>query len=183
MMIFAVFDLVRHWAHGGTAFLYAFDLIELNGNDLRREPLEKRKAALTRLLVRAHHGVHLNEHLEAEGALVFEHACRLGLEGIVSKRKRIPLPLWAEPALGESEKSERTRGDAPGEKTGDVDQTASPAIYSPYCTPLGSHEDKAPCVLSRTDCLPVGSNGSGQVTSTGHADVATRERPAMTRER
>ena len=36
----AVFDLVRHWAHGGTAFLYAFDLIELNGNDLRREPLE-----------------------------------------------------------------------------------------------------------------------------------------------
>jgi bifunctional non-homologous end joining protein LigD len=31
--------------------------------------------------------VQLNEHLEAEGPLVFEHACRLGLEGIVSKRK------------------------------------------------------------------------------------------------
>ena len=57
---------------------------------LRREPLERRKAALTRLLVRAHHGVQLNEHLEAEGALVFDHACRMGLEGIISKRKGSP---------------------------------------------------------------------------------------------
>jgi bifunctional non-homologous end joining protein LigD len=83
----AVFDLVRHWANGGTAFLYAFDLIELNGDDLRREPLERRKAALARLLARVRHGVQLNEHLEAEGPLVFDHACRMGLEGIVSKRK------------------------------------------------------------------------------------------------
>ena len=85
-----VFDLVRHWANGGIAFLYAFDLVELDGDDLRPEPLERRKAALTRLLVRAHHGVQLNEHLEAEGALVFEQACRMGLEGIVSKRKGSP---------------------------------------------------------------------------------------------
>jgi hypothetical protein len=67
--------------------MYAFDLIELNGDDLRREQLERRKAALARLLARAGHGVHLNGHLEAEGPLVFEHACRMGLEGIVSKRK------------------------------------------------------------------------------------------------
>ena len=86
-----IFDFVRHRANGGSAFLYAFDLIELDGDDLRREPLERRKAALTRLLVRAHHGVQLNEHLEAEGALVFDHACRMGLEGIVSKRKGSPI--------------------------------------------------------------------------------------------
>ena len=67
--------------------MYAFDLIELNGDDLRREPLEWRKAALERLLARAGSGVQLNEHLEAEGPLVFEHACRMGLEGIVSKRR------------------------------------------------------------------------------------------------
>ena len=109
----AVFDLVRHWANGGTAFLYAFDLIELNGDDLRREPLERRKAALARLLARVRHGVQLNEHLEAEGPLVFDHACRMGLEGIVSKRKgslyrsgRSQHWVKAEP--------ERTRGDAPG---------------------------------------------------------------------
>jgi bifunctional non-homologous end joining protein LigD len=67
--------------------MWAFDIIELNGDDLRREPLERRKAALARVLARAGHGVQLNEHLEAEGPLVFEHACRMGLEGIVSKRK------------------------------------------------------------------------------------------------
>src|ERR1700730_18401397 len=69
------------------AFMYAFDLIELNGDDLRSEPLEWRKAALEPLLARAGYGVRLNEHLEAEGPLVFEHACRMGLEGVVSKLK------------------------------------------------------------------------------------------------
>ena len=84
----ALFELIRRWRNGGTAFMYAFDLIELNGDDLRREQLERRKAALARLLARAgQEGVQLNEHLEAEGPLVFEHACRMGLEGIVSKRK------------------------------------------------------------------------------------------------
>jgi bifunctional non-homologous end joining protein LigD len=60
---------------------------ELNGDDLRREPLERRKAKLEKLLARAESGVRFNEHLEVEGPLVFEHACRMGLEGIVSKRK------------------------------------------------------------------------------------------------
>jgi ATP-dependent DNA ligase len=40
-----VFALVRQWRNGESAFLYAFELIELNGDDLRREPLERRKAA------------------------------------------------------------------------------------------------------------------------------------------
>ena len=71
--------------------MYAFDLIELNNEDLRRDTLEKRKAELARLLADADIGVRLNEHLEHEdGALIFDHACRLGLEGIVSKRKGSP---------------------------------------------------------------------------------------------
>jgi hypothetical protein len=49
----AVFELIRDWRNGDTAFLYAFDLIELNGNDLRRNPLEVRKATLAQ---RAHRG-------------------------------------------------------------------------------------------------------------------------------
>jgi hypothetical protein len=53
---------------------------------LRREPLERRKTTHGRLLAHAGHGVQLNEYLEAEGPLVFEHACRMGLEGVVSKR-------------------------------------------------------------------------------------------------
>ena len=70
-----------------TAFVYAFDLLELDGQDLRREPLAARKAALASVVVQAGAGLRLNEHIEADGALVFGHACKLGLEGIVSKRK------------------------------------------------------------------------------------------------
>ena len=66
-----MFDLVRHWANGGTAFLYAFDLIDLNGEDMRREPLEGRKAALERVLGRAGSGVRFNEHLEARFGINF----------------------------------------------------------------------------------------------------------------
>jgi bifunctional non-homologous end joining protein LigD len=60
----------------------------LNGRDLRREPIEKRKAELTKLLRNAATGLQLSEHLaETDATVVFEHACKLGLEGIVSKRR------------------------------------------------------------------------------------------------
>ena len=49
---------------GTSQLLYAFDLLELNGTDLRREPIEVRKATLASILARAGHGVRLNEHLE-----------------------------------------------------------------------------------------------------------------------
>ncbi|MGA8156788.1 MAG: DNA ligase [Rhodoplanes sp.] len=81
------FDLLRHRRHDGTVFLYAFDLIELNRDDLRREPLEVRKATLTSLLSKARPGIRVNDHIEADGPTVFAHACKMGLEGIVSKRK------------------------------------------------------------------------------------------------
>jgi bifunctional non-homologous end joining protein LigD len=66
-------------------FLYAFDLLELNGEDCRREPLERRKGALEKLLA-----MRLSEHIEGDGAIIFQHACKLGLEGIVSKRRDLP---------------------------------------------------------------------------------------------
>jgi ATP-dependent DNA ligase len=65
----------------------AFDLLELDGTDLRREPIEVRKATLASILRKSRHGVCLNEHLEHDcGLTVFQHACKMGLEGIVSKR-------------------------------------------------------------------------------------------------
>jgi bifunctional non-homologous end joining protein LigD len=54
---------------------------------LRRDPLNVRKATLASVFARAAPGLRLNEHLEAHGPDVFHHACMLGLEGIVSKRK------------------------------------------------------------------------------------------------
>jgi bifunctional non-homologous end joining protein LigD len=71
--------------------LYAFDLIELNGEDLRQDPLLTRKVTLERVLERAASGLRYNEHLDKEdGPLVFLHACKLGLEGTVSKRRDSP---------------------------------------------------------------------------------------------
>jgi bifunctional non-homologous end joining protein LigD len=83
----ATFQLLRHRRNESQAFLYAFDLLELNGTDLRREPIEVRKATLASILRKSLHGVRLNEHLEHDcGLTVFQHACKMGLEGIVSKR-------------------------------------------------------------------------------------------------
>jgi bifunctional non-homologous end joining protein LigD len=84
------FDRLLYRRHDATVFLYAFDLIELNGDDLRREPLEVRKATLASVLAKAALGLRLNEHIEADGPTVFAHACKMGLEGIVSKRKGSP---------------------------------------------------------------------------------------------
>jgi bifunctional non-homologous end joining protein LigD len=83
----ASFDRIRYRQHDADVFLYAFDLIELNGDDLRRDPLNVRKATLASVLARASPGLRLNEYIEADGPTVFVHACKLGLEGIVSKLK------------------------------------------------------------------------------------------------
>jgi bifunctional non-homologous end joining protein LigD len=72
------------------AILFAFDLVELNGEDLRREPLLTRKSTLLSLLKGAPHGIVYNEHIEGDGPMIFRHACRLGCEGIVSKRAESP---------------------------------------------------------------------------------------------
>jgi bifunctional non-homologous end joining protein LigD len=85
------FDLIRYRQHDASVFMFAFDLIELDGADLRREPLEVRKTTLASLLSRASSGLRFNEHIDNEdGPLVFAHACRMGLEGIVSKRRSSP---------------------------------------------------------------------------------------------
>jgi bifunctional non-homologous end joining protein LigD len=81
------FDHIRYRRHDSSVFLYAFDLIELNGDDLRRETLQVRKATLATVLTRVGHGILFNDHIEGDGQTVFRHACKLVLEGIVSKRK------------------------------------------------------------------------------------------------
>jgi ATP-dependent DNA ligase len=86
----ASFDRIRYRRHDADVFFYAFDLIELDGDDLRRERLAVRKTTLASLLTRAAAGLRLNEHMdEANGPLVFAHACKLG-QGIVSKRRNSP---------------------------------------------------------------------------------------------
>ena len=69
------------------ACLFAFDVLMIDGEDIRREPLRERRARLARALRRAPDAIRFSEHLEDDGPEIFRHACALGLEGIVSKRR------------------------------------------------------------------------------------------------
>ena len=71
---------------------YSFDLLYLDGYDLRGAPLLERKRLLEALLDNAR-GLQLIkyvEHMDGDGALILEHVCKLYLEGIVSKRADAP---------------------------------------------------------------------------------------------
>jgi bifunctional non-homologous end joining protein LigD len=83
----AVFDALHRRGTVSEAMLYGFDLLELDGEDLRGLPLIDRKKRLARLLGRRRLGIVLSEHTNDDGATIFQQACKLGLEGIVSKRK------------------------------------------------------------------------------------------------
>ncbi len=71
---------------------FAFDLMHLDGSDLRGEPLLSRRAALEDLLARApqNPALRFSEHFEEQGSVILDHSCRMGLEGVVSKRKGAP---------------------------------------------------------------------------------------------
>jgi bifunctional non-homologous end joining protein LigD len=73
------------------AFLYAFDLLELDGQDLRAKSWDDRREVLSRLLRGVGHGIQLSEHVDVvDGPTLFKHACAMGLEGIVAKRRDRP---------------------------------------------------------------------------------------------
>ena len=69
---------------------YAFDLLYLEGFDLRAAPLAERKRVLAQLLAGASERILYAEHLEGDGAEIYQRACAMGLEGIVSKQQDAP---------------------------------------------------------------------------------------------
>ena len=85
------FRALRSKRRGPEAVLYAFDLLQHDGADLRDLPLIERKRRLARLLGRAkRQAIQFVEHLTGDGPTVVRHVCRMGLEGIVSKRMDAP---------------------------------------------------------------------------------------------
>jgi ATP-dependent DNA ligase len=92
----ANFKRLQARAHDREAFLCAFDLLELDGVDLRPHPLEARKDRLAQLIADAPAGPQFTEHLEGDGAVIFAHACKLGFEGIVSKGPHAALSIGPE---------------------------------------------------------------------------------------
>jgi len=70
---------------------FAFDLIQLEGERIDRLPLEARKARLLELVGPSKSGrIRYTEHVDGRGTDVFEQACRMGVEGIISKRRDLP---------------------------------------------------------------------------------------------
>jgi bifunctional non-homologous end joining protein LigD len=83
---------------------------------LRREPIETRKALLAKLLKGQHVSIVLNEHFTDDGAIVFREACRLGCEGIVSKRlgsmyRRGRSPNWIKVKIPKAPAVKREAGE------------------------------------------------------------------------
>jgi bifunctional non-homologous end joining protein LigD len=112
------FHALRSRRRGSEAVMYAFDLIEHNGDDLRDLPLIERKRRLAKLLGRAkRRAIRFNEHLTGDVPTVFDHVCRMGLEGIVSKRVDAPYRSGPSKVWLKSKNPERHSG-APGARGG-----------------------------------------------------------------
>jgi bifunctional non-homologous end joining protein LigD len=85
------FNALHSGRHNHEVQLYAFDLLAMDGDDLRELPLLQRKARLDKLLARRADGNFLGSFEQGEiGPDLFRHACMMGLEGLVSKRRDRP---------------------------------------------------------------------------------------------
>jgi bifunctional non-homologous end joining protein LigD len=81
------FNALHSGKYNDEAELLAFDILALDGDDLRGLPLSMRKANLQRLLARRPDGIFLSDFEQGEiGPDLFRKACEFGLEGLVSKR-------------------------------------------------------------------------------------------------
>jgi ATP-dependent DNA ligase len=85
------FDALHSGKHNGEVQLYAFDVLAMDGDDLRELPLSMRKASLARLLRGRSDGMFIAPFEQGEiGPDLFQQACKFGLEGLVSKRRDRP---------------------------------------------------------------------------------------------
>jgi hypothetical protein len=109
----AVFDLMLGYRAIASTVLCAFDLLELNGEDLRCKPIESRKDALNQLLRRADAAVVVfNQHYKADGETLFRAACRP--PGHRVEAAWLSLLLGPIQILGESQKPKSPSRETPG---------------------------------------------------------------------
>src|SRR5262249_54088559 len=91
-----VLEKLRSRRADAHVFLSAFDLLEVDGRDLRREPIERRKVLLIRLLAKASVGLQVNDHIVEPGDVAFRYACQPRVEAA-----RLAICLRQLAALGE----------------------------------------------------------------------------------
>ena len=106
----ARFDVLRRRRNEAVVFLYAFDLLELDGVDLRREPLEVRNPTLASILRKPRDGLRLNEHLEhPEGLAGVPARLRAGVRGHCLEAVGLALPLAVARRTGSSSRIRQRR--------------------------------------------------------------------------
>ena len=84
------FEALHSRANDDRATACAFDVLMLNGDDIRKLPFTERKTLLQKALRRTRGGIQYVAHIEGDGAEMFEAVCRAGLEGMVSKKLNSP---------------------------------------------------------------------------------------------
>jgi len=85
------FNALLSGKHNEEVQLCAFDVVAMDGEDLREQPLSLRKTNLARLLARRPDGIFLSDFEQGEiGPDLFRAACRMGFEGLISKRRDRP---------------------------------------------------------------------------------------------
>jgi len=82
----SVFEALHSRANDENAVALAFDLLMSDGDDIRKRPFTERKGLLQKALRRAPSGIQYVAHIEGDGAEMFEAVCKVGLEGMVSKK-------------------------------------------------------------------------------------------------
>ena len=114
----ADFDALHSRKHDEEVQLYAFDILALDGDDLRRLPLSMRKTNLARLLVHRPDGIFAAPFEQGEiGPELFRAACAMGLEGLVSKHRDRPIERQVE-VLGQGEEASGDEGGDGGVRLG-----------------------------------------------------------------
>jgi len=84
------FGALQNASAASDLLYYAFDLLALDGEDLRSKPLRERKQRLHELIPGDLESVRYSDHIEGPGDEVLARACRMGFEGIISKRAMAP---------------------------------------------------------------------------------------------
>jgi hypothetical protein len=112
----ASFDLIRHHRANHVVFLYAFDLIELNGNDLRRDSLEGRKATLEMILAKSGPGIRFNEHCGRRRRDRVSPRLQAGPRRHCLEAEGFALSFWTLARLAQNEERRCAGGEAGGRR-------------------------------------------------------------------
>jgi len=108
----ASFNLIRYRRHDDSTFLYAFDPDRTERRRSAARCVRGSQATLASIVAKASPGIRFNEHTEGDGPTIFAHACKMALEGIVSKAKGLPLSFRPFARLAQNEERECTGREA-----------------------------------------------------------------------